>query len=235
MHEAIRALFFDVFGTLVDWRSGIAREAEAVLKPLGYALDWPAFADAWRAEYQPALERVRDGSRSYRALDVLHRENLERVLPRFGVAALGDAAAHELALGWHRLDAWPDTRAALERLRARFLLAPVSNGNVALMVALARRNGLHWDAVLGAELARDFKPKPHVYQAACDAFALAPERCLMVAAHADDLAAASACGLKTAFVARPHELGPNRGSPAPAAGVDLRARDLAELATTLGA
>jgi 2-haloacid dehalogenase len=230
----VSALLFDVFGTLVDWRSSVAREAERLLAPLGHALDWPAFADAWRAEYQPALARVRDGRRRYATLDVLHRENLERVLPAFGVAEPTETLLEQLTQAWHRLDAWPDTGAALERLRSRFWLAPVSNGNIALMVGLARHNGFVWDAVLGADLVRDFKPRPKVYLRACQALALPPERCLMVAAHTGDLVAAATCGLRTAFVARPLEHGPGRTVEAPPAHVDFAAADLAELAAKLG-
>jgi 2-haloacid dehalogenase len=231
----VRALLFDVFGTLVDWRGSVAREAERVLAPLGHVLDWHTFADAWRAEYQPALARVRDGRRRYTTLDVLHRENLERVLPTFGVGAIADATLEELTLAWHRLDAWPDSVPALARLRTRFWLAPVSNGNITLMVGIARHNGFVWDAVLGADLARDFKPRPLVYLRACQALSLPPGACLMVAAHASDLLAAATCGLRTAFVARPLEHGPGHGADTPPPGsIDYSASDLADLARQLG-
>jgi 2-haloacid dehalogenase len=231
----VQALFFDVFGTLVDWRTGVAREAQTALAPLGYELDWSAFADAWRGEYQPALEEVRRGRAPFRKLDVLHRDNLERILPRFGVAPLGERTAHDLTRAWHRLDAWPDSAAGLLRLKARYLLAPVSNGNISLMVALARRNGFVWDAVLGAELAGDYKPKPEVYQAAAAALDLPLERCLMVAAHDGDLVAARACGLRTAFIVRADEYGAGRGSPPPREPVDWVAGDMEDLARQLGA
>ena len=206
--QAPKALFFDVFGTLVDWRTSVAREAEAALKPLGHALDWLAFADAWRDEYQPAMDAVRTGEIPFCRLDVLHRRNLERILPRFGLSGLGEEVLARLNLAWHRLDAWQDVPPGLKRLRGRFLLAPVSNGNISIMVGLARHNDLVWDAILGAEVAGDYKPKPRVYLAACEAFGLAPEACAMVAAHSGDLAAAAACGLRTAHVARPNEHGP---------------------------
>jgi 2-haloacid dehalogenase len=232
---AIKALFFDVFGTLVDWRSGVAREAERILKPLGHNLDWLAFADGWRAEYQPGMEEVRSGRQPFSRLDILHRRNLERFLPRFTLQNLSGDVLHELTLSWHRLDAWPDVPAALARLKLKFWLAPVSNGNISLMVDLARRNDFAWDAILGAEVARDFKPKPGVYLAACEAFDLQPEQCMMVAAHSSDLAAAAACGLRTGHIVRPDEHGPNTGERAPTVKVDFAAKDLAELAEKLGA
>jgi 2-haloacid dehalogenase len=191
-----------VFGTLVDFRSGIAREAELTLKPLGINLDWLAFADAWRDEYQPAMEDVRAGRVPFGKLDLLHRQNLDRILPRFGIAGLAEDAARTLNLAWHRLDAWPDVPRGLARLKTRFLLAPVSNGNISLMVDLARRNNFPWDAILGAETAGDYKPKPRVYLSACDAFDLPPGACMMVAAHTNDLLAAAKCGLRTAHIAR---------------------------------
>jgi 2-haloacid dehalogenase len=232
---SVKALFFDVFGTLVDWRSGIAREAENLLGPQGIVLDWRAFADAWRGEYQAGMEEVRCGAIGFCRLDVLHRRNLDRILPRFGLAHLDEAMRNELNLAWHRLDAWPDVPAALMRLRAKFLIAPVSNGNIALQVDLARHNNFLWDAILGAEIAGDYKPKPRVYLAAAEALALAPEACMMVAAHSHDLAAAAACGLRTGHVARPNEAGPGRGEAAPNVPVDITAADFSALAEALGA
>ena len=234
MSNTVKALFFDVFGTLTDFRTSIAREAEAMLKPLGYALDWAAFADAWRGEYQGALEEVRSGRMAYCKLDVLHRRNLDRILPRFGLGALGDEERRALNLAWHRLDAWPDVTAGLARLRRNYLLAPLSNGNVSIMVDLARRNDFPWDAILGAEFAGDYKPKPRVYLSAADAFDLAPQDCLMVAAHSSDLAAAAALGLRTAHIARPNEAGPGRGETAPTVAVDIAANGIEDLAAQLG-
>jgi 2-haloacid dehalogenase len=231
--DDIRALIFDVFGTLVDWRSGIAREAHAALAAQGVVVDAAAFADAWRAQYQPAMEAVRSGRRPFCKLDLLHRHNLDRVLIDLGLDDLSDAARTDLNLAWHRLDAWPDVGPALARLRQRFLVAPCSNGNISLMVDLARRNGWHWDAILGAEIARDYKPKPEVYRSAAAAFDCEPGQVLMVAAHSSDLAAADAAGLRTAFVARPDEQGPGRGEAAPAVAVDLSVNDLGTLADRL--
>jgi len=232
---SVRAMFFDVFGTLVDWRSGVAREAERLLQPLGYNLDWTAFADAWRAEYQPGMEEVRSGRVPFSKLDVLHRRNLERFMPRFGMRNLPDEVLRELTLAWHRLDAWPDVPAALKRLRKKFLLAPVSNGNISLMVDLARRNDFPWDAILGAEVAGDYKPMPRVYLAACEALDLAPAECMMVAAHSSDLAAAATCCLRTGHVARPDEYGPGTGETRPTVPVDAAGKNLSDLADKLGA
>ena len=227
------ALLFDVFGTLTDWRSSIAREAREILSPLGHALDWLAFADAWRGEYQPAMEEIRSGRAPFVKLDVLHGKNLERILPRFGIADLPEATAQQLNLAWHRLDCWPDVAPGLTRLKKRFRLAPCSNGNIALMVDIARRNGLPWDAILGAEIAGDFKPKPRVYLASAEAFDCAPAECMMVAAHTNDLAAAARCGLRTAHIARPNERGPGRGEAAPGGPVDIAAQGLEDLAGKL--
>jgi 2-haloacid dehalogenase len=228
----IKALLFDVFGTLVDWRAGVAREAESILKPRGHALDWNAFADAWRDQYQPAMEEVRSRRIPYTKLDVLHRRTLQKILPGFGLEGLGDAELDELTLAWHRLDAWKDVSAGLSRLRQRYLIAPVSNGNTALMCDLARRNDLRWDAILGADLARDFKPAPAVYLAAVDAFNLKPGECLMCAAHSGDLEAAAGNGLRTAFIARPEER-PGVAENAPQTPVDFVARSTLELAAQL--
>ena len=233
--RGVRALFFDVFGTLVDWRTSVAREAENILGMLGHQLDWIAFADAWRAEYQPGMEEVRSGREPFAKLDVLHRQGLVRLLPRFGLQNLSDDVLDDLTLVWHRLDAWPDVPAALGRLKRKFIIAPVSNGNISLMVDLARRNNFPWDVILGAEIARDFKRKPRVYLTACEALDLAPAQCMMVAAHSDDLTAAAALGLRTAHTARVNEYGPNTGEATPTTEVDFAVRHLAELADRLGA
>ncbi len=230
----VKALFFDVFGTLVDWRTSVARETKALLEPKGHQLDWLAFADAWRDRYQPAMREVRDGRMPFCKLDVLHRRNLDRILPQFGLSALDEPMRAELNLAWHRLDAWPDVPSALHRLVKRFRLAPVSNGNISLMVDLARRNGFPWDAVLGAEHAGDYKPKPRVYLAAAEAFDCDPGQCMMVAAHSSDLKAAAALGLRTGHVARPDESGPGTGERAPSLVVDVAAADLGALADMLG-
>jgi 2-haloacid dehalogenase len=232
--DGIKALFFDVFGTLVDWRTGVARDAERVLSPLGHSIDWSAFADAWRDQYEPAMDEVRSGRIPYVKLDVMHRRTLQKIAPRFGLEKLEEAVLDQLTLAWHRLPAWQDVPAGLARLRQRFLIAPVSNGNTALMCDLARRNDFRWDAILGADLARDFKPKPAVYLAAVDAFNLEPRQCMMCAAHSYDLKAAAENGIRTTFISRPNER-PGISESAPTVPVDVQARTTEDLATKLGA
>lgn len=234
---ATRALLFDVFGTCVDWRTGVAGQIAAMAARRGIAgVDAAAVADAWRARYQPQLETVRGGSRAWADLDVLHREAIDEVLPAYGLAGLGPADRDELTLAWHRLDPWPDTVEGLSRLRRAFVVAPVSNGHIALIVALARRAGITWDAVLGAEPARSYKPLPEVYLRSVAALGLQPRQAMMVAAHGADLVAAAACGLRTAFIHRPREHGPTQTTDLVAPpGVDLEARDIADLADRLGA
>ena len=235
MPPPVKALFFDVFGTLMDWRSSIAREGERILGTRGHAVDWTAFADAWRGEYQPAMEEVRSGRAPYRRLDLLHRRNLETVLARLQVPVPDEPTMTELNQAWHRLAAWPDVTPGLIRLRKAYLIAPCSNGNIVLMADLARHNGFAWDAVLGADIARDFKPKPAVYLASCDAFDLPPDQCMMCAAHSYDLAAAAKLGLRTAHIARPNEHGPGSGEAVPTIPVDLAVGSVEELAERLGA
>jgi 2-haloacid dehalogenase len=229
----LKAIFFDVFGTLVDWRGSVAREARRLLAPSGVAIDWEAFADAWRGEYQLAMEQVRSGRLPFSKLDALHRRNLDVVLGRLGLVRIDEPARVELNLAWHRLDAWADAAAGLASLRADYLIAPCSNGNISLMVDLARRNGFVWDAIAGAELARDYKPKPSVYLSAAAAFDCKPEQAMMVAAHSSDLAAAAAAGLRTAFVARPDEHGPGKGESRPSVPVDIAVSNLMALSERL--
>jgi 2-haloacid dehalogenase len=231
--KSVKALFFDVFGTLVDWRTGVAREAETILKPLGFAMDWSAFADAWRDQYQPAMEEVRAGRIAYVKLDVVHRRMLQKIVPCFGMEGLEETTLNQLTLAWHRLDAWKDVPFGLARLRRAFRIAPVSNGNIALMADLARRNDIHWDAVLGADIARDFKPKAAVYLSAAEAFNLQPSECMMCAAHSSDLKAAADSGLQTAFIARPQER-PGFSESSPNIPVDIDCSDTEDLAGQLG-
>jgi 2-haloacid dehalogenase len=211
--NGVRALLFDVFGTVVDWRSGVAREATPFLRRRGAeSVDPLAFADAWRASYQPAMEEVRSGRRRFTPLDVLHRENLETILPDFGIdpATVPASELNELNLAWHRLDPWPDAVAGLTRLKTSFIIATLSNGNIALMLDMAKRAGLPWDAILGAEVVQAYKPMPEAYLRTADILAMRPEQICLVAAHNGDLAAARKCGLRTAFIPRPAEHGPNQ-------------------------
>jgi 2-haloacid dehalogenase len=233
----VRALLFDVFGTVVDWRSGVAREAAPFLdRHAAGNADPAAFADAWRARYQPAMEEVRAGRRPFVRLDVLHRENLEGVLPEFGIdpAAVPAAELDELNLAWHRLDPWPDVVAGLVRLKTRYIIAPLSNGNIILMVDMAKRAGLPWDAILGAEVAQAYKTSPEAYLRTADILALPPPEICLVAAHNNDLGAARKCGFRTAFVYRPAENGPGRTPPPPNQEWDTIVHDFGELAAAFG-
>jgi 2-haloacid dehalogenase len=232
----IRALTFDVFGTVVDWRSGVAGQAQAVLGAKGHALDWGAFADRWRALYVPAMARVSRGERPFVILDALHRENLVALLKMDDLEGLTEAEIDELNRAWHRLDPWPDVVEGLGRLKRRFILATLSNGNIALMVNMARRGGLPWDVILGAEVARAYKPTPEAYDRTAGFLQLAPEECLMVAAHASDLRAAASRGFRTAYVHRPDEYGPaGAGRPWPTDPFDYAVADFRALADALGA
>jgi 2-haloacid dehalogenase len=212
----VKALVFDTFGTVVDWRSGIARDARSFLAKHGRDdIDPLAFADSWRRKYQPAMEAVRSGARPFTRLDVLHRENLDTLLADHGIAA--DAAERDwLNRAWHRLDPWPDAIPGLRRLRAKHFLAPLSNGNILLLANMAKRAGIPWDAVLGAEAAQAYKPQREAYTRTAEILGLEPGEVALVAAHNGDLAAARKAGLKTAFVLRPHEHGPDQAT-------DLRA------------
>lgn len=227
----VKALIFDVFGTLLDWRTGVGREAERLLGPQRPDLDGPAFALAWRARYQPGMAPIRDGTRPYVDLDVLHAESLDAVLEERGLADTPAETRRELVQAWHRLDAWPEVPDALARLREKFILAPCSNAHIAMSIAHARRNRLPWDAVLGGGLARDYKPKPAVYLRSVEALGFSADEVVMVAAHSSDLAAAAECGLKTAHVARPLEYGPGgAGETGPSVPVNYAGNDLTDFA-----
>lgn len=231
----VQALTFDVFGTVVDWRSGIAREITALGAERGFTVDGNAFALAWRARYQPAMERVRSGEIDFVKLDVLHRWNLDETLNEYELDHLDEADRVRLNLAWHRLDPWPSAIEGLTRLRTRYILATLSNGNVALMVNMAKRAGLPWDAILGAEVVRHYKPQPDAYLKTAEFLGLAPKQCMMVAAHTYDLNAAAACGLRTAYVHQPSEYDDAGDAAPPAAqGYDVVAGDFLELAGRLG-
>jgi 2-haloacid dehalogenase len=232
----IRALTFDVFGTVVDWRSGIAREAEQVLAPKGHALDWGAFANAWRSQILPAMAPVRSCERSYVTMDALHRETLDGALAAFGVADLDATEKHRLAMGWRRLDPWPDSIAAMNLLKATRAVVALSNGNIALVLAMAKRAGISWDTILGADLVRTYKPDAAIYDSASRFLDIAPQQVMMVACHPGDLDAAKSRGLMTAYVHRPLEWGPGTERPLPEPGAyDVIVQSFAELADVLGA
>jgi len=231
----VKALVFDVFGTVVDWRSGIARDARTFLAQHGRAdVDPHAFADAWRRRYQPAMEEVRSGRRPFTRLDVLHRENLDALLAGHGIAA-DEADRDWLNRAWHRLDPWPDTIPGLIRLKARHFIAPLSNGNILLLANMAKRAGIPWDAILGAEPVRAYKPQPEAYTRTAEILGLAPGEVALVAAHNGDLAAARKAGLKTAFVLRQTEHGPGQSTDTRAeADWDAIAGSFEEMAERLG-
>lgn len=235
----IQALLFDVFGTVVDWRSGVAREVETFFAGSGRSVDAWAFADSWRAKYQPSMEEVRSGRRGYVVLDVLHRESLDATLAEFDLAGtVDDEGRARLNRAWEKLPPWPDAVPGLEALRSRYLLAPCSNGSIAMMARLARNVGLPWDAIVGADIGRGYKPQPEVYSASAAAIGLAPAEVMMVAAHNFDLAAARKAGLKAAFVSRPDEYGDGPvGTPDLEPGDDWEAvvPDFMALARHLGA
>ena len=232
---SLRAVLFDVFGTVVDWRSSIAREVQAALIHHSVSVDSIAFADRWRALYQPAMSRVRSGEIDFIPLDDLHRQNLDQVLEEFSVDCLSEPEKVDLNLAWHRLDPWPDTVAGLRRLKKGYVVGTLSNGNIALMVNMAKRAQLPWDVILGAEVARAYKPQPQAYLGSAQALGLVPGECMLVAAHNDDLKAAAQCGFKTAFVERPFEHGPHQQSDLVAQGdYDYVARDFVDLAAQLG-
>ena len=233
----VKALVFDVFGTVVDWRTSVAHEVEAMAKSRGVTVDGPAFADAWRAQYAPMMDQVRTGKLPWTKLDRLHRMILDRIVGDFGLSGLSEGDRRTLNRAWHRLQPWPDSVPGLTRLKKKFILAPLSNGNIALMTDLAKHSGLPWDCILGSELVRHYKPDPEVYLSTFELLDLERGEVMMVAAHLNDLKAAKAQGLRTAFVARPREYGP-KGKPdltAPEGAVDLSAKDFVNLAGQLGA
>ena len=233
--DSVKALAFDVFGTVVDWRSTVIREGRALGRAKGLDVDWAAFADAWRDGYGPAMNRVRTGELQWKTIDELHRLILDGLLERFAITGLDEAEKGDLNRVWHRLDPWPDAVEGLTRLKSRFIIASLSNGNVALLVNMAKHGGLPWDAVLSAELAGRYKPDREVYLKAADLLGLEPSAVMMVAAHKGDLRAAAKAGLRTAFVPRPRER-PNRQIDLSVDGeFDVSAEDFVDLARKLGA
>ena len=224
-------LAFDVFGTVVDWHGSIVREVQALYPQV----DADAFATAWRAGYQPAMQRVRSGELGWTLIDDLHRLVLDALLPRFGLSHLSEHEREHLNRVWHRLDPWPDTVAGLTRLKTRHTICTLSNGNIGLLTNMAKRAGLPWDCVLSAEVFRAYKPDPRTYLGVAEVFCVAPAQVMLVAAHQDDLAAARACGLATAYVERPLEFGITRPKDvSPDAANTWHARDFMHLADQLG-
>ena len=232
----IRALVFDTFGTVVDWRASVAAEVQGFAAYHGLQIDAFKFADAWRAGYAPAMRQVRTGKLPWTKLDRLHLMILDKLLSDFGISGVSEAEVDHLNRAWHRLKPWPDAVSGLTRLKRKYVVAPLSNGNVSLMVDLAKFGGLPWDCILGAELVRHYKPDPEVYLSAAEFLDLRPAEIMMVAAHLGDLHAAKALGLATAFVSRPLEFGPDgRPDLMPDASVDLTATNFDDLAARLGA
>ena len=230
----IRALVFDVFGTVVDWRASIIREGRILGRRKRLRVDWAAFADAWRAGYKPAMARVRAGDLPWMKIDDLHRMILDALLKQFSIRGLAEPEIDDLNRAWHRLRPWPDARRGLARLKRRHVIATLSNGNVALLVNMAKNARLPWDTVLSAELFQHYKPDPETYLGAAQLLGFPPAEVMMVAAHKDDLRAAMACGLRTAFVRRPLEYGPNvRMDVAADRAFDYNADDFLDLSSQL--
>lgn len=230
----IKALAFDVFGTVVDWRSSVIREGEELGRRKNLDVDWAAFADAWRGRYAPSMDRVRNGEIPWTNLDDLHRSSLEELLVEFGGEVLDEKEKDYFNRAWHRLDPWPDAVEGLSLLKRRYIITPLSNGNVALLTNMAKRAGLPWDLILSAELARHYKPDPEAYLMVPELLDLRPEQVMMVAAHESDLRAASRNGLGTAFVVRPLEFGPGNEAKPSGTDFDIMAEDFIELAGKLG-
>jgi 2-haloacid dehalogenase len=231
----VQALLFDVFGTVVDWRGSIIAELTRFGVDKGIAADWAAFTDDWRGMYQPAMDEVRSGRRPWTILDVLHRESLDKIIAKYGIAGLSEAEKDHINRVWHRLKPWPDAVAGLTRLKSRHIIGTLSNGNVGLLTRLAKHAGLPWDVILGAETARAYKPLPQAYLASAALLNLEPAQVMLVAAHNGDLAAASAVGLRTGFVARPQEYGPHQSKDLKAEQPwDVVAASFTELAGAMG-
>lgn len=233
--SSIRALTFDVFGTVVDWRGSIIREGRALAKQKNLKVDWAAVADAWRDGYKPAMDRVRKRQLPWMSIDQLHRLILDDVLAKLRIDGLAPEDKDRLNHAWHRLRPWPDALRGIRRLKKRYIVATLSNGNMSLLVEMARNAGLPWDCVLSAELFRHYKPDPEAYLGAAALLGLQPSEVLMVAAHKDDLQAAKRCGLRTAFVRRPLERGPDtKADLSSDRSFDFNADDFNDLASRLG-
>ena len=232
----IKFLAFDVFGTVVDWRSSVIAEGEQLGKAKGINIDWAAFADAWRSIYRPFMDKVQSGELPWTKLDDLHRMMLAETLKKFAIESLSDDEKEHLNRVWHRLTPWPDSVPGLKRIKSRFIISPLSNGNISLLTNMAKHAGLPWDCILSAENVRRYKPNPSVYLLAPQLFDLAPEQVMMVAAHEHDLQSASKHGLRTAYVHRPLEHGPGKATAIPPKErYDIVAGDFLDLADQLSA
>jgi 2-haloacid dehalogenase len=233
--QDIQALTFDVFGTVVDWRSGVIREGEGLARNKGLDVDWPAFADAWRGRYKPSMDKVRSGEQPWKTLDALHRASLEELLVEFGIEGLTEEEKDHLNKVWHRLDPWRDSVPGLTRLKRRYIICTLSNGNVALLTNMAKRASLPWDLILSAELVRHYKPDPETYLMVPNLLDLRPEEVMLIAAHPSDLHNAQNHDLRTAYIPRPLEWGSEGEVDPPDPSFDLVAQDLIELAEKMGA
>lgn len=231
----VKALAFDVFGTVVDWRGSVIREGEKLGREKSLQVDWASFADAWRERYKPSMDRVRRGEIPWKNLDALHRASLDELLEEFGIKGLTEEEKDHLNKVWHRLGPWPDSVPGLTRLKERYIITTLSNGNVALLTNMAKRAGLPWDLILSAELVRHYKPDPETYLMLPYLLDLPPREVMLVAAHPDDLRAAQAHGLRAAYVPRPLEWGPGGEPESADPAFDLVADDFIELAEKLGA
>jgi 2-haloacid dehalogenase len=232
----LKAVLFDTFGSVVDWRGSLIAELGAFGTARGLAVDWVAFTDAWRGAYKPSMDRVRSGELPWTILDDLHRASLEQLVAQFDVTGLDEADLDHLTRAWHRLHPWPDAVPGLTRLKRQYIIGPLSNGNIALLVNMAKFSALPWDVVFGSETFHHFKPDPEVYLGACALLGLQPEQVMMAAAHNYDLAAARALGLRTGFFARPTEYGPHQTRDTRAdSDWDIIATDITDLAAQLGA
>ena len=229
------AIVFDTFGTVVDWRGSLIADLTAFGQTRGISADWPALVDAWRAAYHPSMDRVRKGEQPWTKLDGLHRASLDMLVAKFGVKGLNEQDLEHINLGWHRLNPWPDSVPGLTRLKKRFVIGPLSNGNVSLLTYMAKHAGLPWDMVFGSDLFGHFKPDPETYLGVAKLMDLQPEQVMLAAAHNGDLANARECGLMTAFFPRPTEYGPLQKRDYSAEQEwDFVARDIEDLATQLG-
>ena len=231
----LKALVFDTFGTVVDWRGSVIAEGATWGKAKGINIDWTRFADRWRAGYAPAMDKVRKGRMPWTKLDVLHRIVLDELVKEFGILGLTEEEKDHWNRVWHRLKPWPDSVAGLNRLKKKFTIAPLSNGNVSLLADMAKNAGLPWDLILSAELARHYKPDREAYTSAVELLSLKPEEVMMTASHRSDLAAARSYGLRTGFIHRPDEFGSMReGDTAKPGEFDIVANDMLDLAAKMG-